>query len=404
VSLEELMRPDTQLGELPRQRLRRSCWQNGVLDETKPVEHGHRHLEAVGRRACADARDYHSGQTTHVATAPPSVGSGRYRLRRRLGRGAFGAVYDGWDLAEDTRVAVKLLAPWVSVDAVLREARLHRRLSRHPRIVGMRNVVIAADPSPFVVMEYVPGGSLQALVEQRRPTIVEAQRWLRDSLEALCHAHGNDVLHRDIKPSNLLLGGDGHVMLSDFGVSEDSVRRAGPPLAMYPAILPPEFGTAPTTVQTDLWLIGVLGWQLLVGGRPDLDAAQAGRLAAPHRRSIDVPIALSRAVMAGLEPTPASRPASAERMLERIAAVPIRAGWHDRIDPDPAIVQTWQADAQGGAVTVSIRQRRKDFLVVATAAPGGRLRARRRAATATLAGARRQARGWLLEVVDGRPL
>jgi serine/threonine protein kinase len=339
-----------------------------------------------------------------VAAGGSTIGDGRWTLRRRLGRGAFGTAWEAHDLDEDITVAVKLLKPTVRPSDVLREARLHRRLSEHPRIVTMRNVLVAATPSPFVVLDYMPSGSLDAVLAVRRPTVVEAQRWLRDTLEALAHAHGMNVLHRDVKPSNLLLGADGHALLTDFGVAEDSVRRAARAPGMYPLTLPPEFGSAPATEQTDLWLVGILGWQLLTGHRPDLAAAHAGRLELPHRASLEVPMALSRAVMEGLAPDPADRPDSAERMLERVRAVPIRCGWHDVAPVDPAIIRAWRADDAGRGVVVQIRRRTRDFEVTAAASPGARLQRRRRVVCATVAAANQQARRWLEQVVRGTPL
>lgn len=333
-----------------------------------------------------------------------TIGDGRWTLRRRLGSGAFGTAWEAHDRDEDRTVVVKLLDPRVKPDDVLREARLHARLSEHPRIVRMRNVLVSARPSPFVVLDHVAAGSLDAVLSSRRPTVVEAQRWLRDVLEALAHAHDMNVLHRDIKPSNLLLGPDGHAMLTDFGVAEDSVRRAADEPGMYPLTLPPEFGSSPTTEQTDLWLVGILGWQLLTGQRPDLATARAGSLQLPHRLSPEVPIALSRAIMEGLEVNPANRPRSAERMLERVRAVAIHCGWHDLSPADPAIVRAWQADASGGSVTVQILRRSKDFVVAASAPTGSRLRRRRRTVCTTLASANQQARQWLQQVVAGTPL
>lgn len=342
-----------------------------------------------------------------MASAGTRIGDGRYELRRRLGSGAFGTAWEAWDLDEDAQVVVKLLKPGVRPDEVLREARLHRRLSKHDRVVSMRNVLVSATPSPFVVLDYVPGGSIDAVLKARRPTVVETQRWLIDVLEALAHAHSGPrpVLHRDIKPSNLLLGQDDHVMLTDFGVAEDSVRRAAVTPGMYPLTLPPEFlAGAPTTEQTDLWLVSILGWQLLVGRRPDLAAAHAGKLELPHRHSLEVPMSLSRAVMEGLAPNPVDRPQSAERMLESIAGPSIRHGWSDHLSTDPDVMQGWVADADAGGVVVRIRRRSRDYEVAATAPSGSRLRKRRRAFHPTLAAARQQARTWLTQVVGGKPL
>jgi serine/threonine protein kinase len=333
------------------------------------------------------------------------VGGSRYELQSVLGSGAFGTAWRGFDHDEHATVAVKLLNPTTTPDAVLREARLHRRLSEHPRIVGIRNVEIGANPSSFVVMELVERGSVQDILDGSRPTVLETHRWLRDVLEALDHAHQENVLHRDIKPSNLLLSPDGHAMLTDFGVAEDSIRRAVPEPDMYPLTLPPEFGSEPTTVQTDLWLVGVLGWQLLVGRRPDLSEAYTGKLPLPHRYSPEVPIALSRAIMPALEPDPTNRPSSAERMLETLTSVPVHCGWRDEASPDPQVIRCWQADEGGGGVIVEIRARpRGGYLVEGRAPKGSRLLERRRAVEQTEAGALKCARGWLTAAVSGHKL
>jgi serine/threonine protein kinase len=319
--------------------------------------------------------------------------------------GSFGTAWEAFDHDEQAVVAVKLLSPATIPDDVLREARLQRRLSEHPRIVSMRNVEVGANPSSFVVMDLVPGGSVDGVLKVRRPTIVETQRWIRDVLEALDHAHRENVLHRDIKPSNLLLNAEGHAILTDFGVAEDSFFRTLPAPGMYPFTLPPEFPPGPTTVRSDLWLVGMLAWQLLVGKRPDLRRAQSGTLHAPHRESQEVPIALSRAIMPPLRPDPLDRPESAQRLLEAVGRVPVHCGWRDIAHTDPLTIKCWQADEAGGEVTVRISRRpRGGYLVEASAPPGSRLRVRRHAVEGSEAAALQRARSWLTAVVAGRPL
>jgi serine/threonine protein kinase len=333
------------------------------------------------------------------------IGGVRYELQSPIGNGMFGTVWRAFDHDEQSELALKLLNPTTTPDRVLREAQLQRRLSAHPRIVSMRNVEVGANPSSFVALELIEGGSVANVLQNRRPTVLETHRWIRDVLEALDHAHEENVLHRDIKPSNLLLGGDGHTMLTDFGVAEDSFRRAMPDPGMYQLTLPPEFGSGPTTVQTDLWLVGILAWHLLVGRRPDLATAHAGKLPLPHRYSHEVPIALSRAIMPALNPDPAARPESAQRMLETISRVPVHCGWNDVATSDPAVVRFWQADDDGDRVVVEIRRRpRGGFLVEGRALTGSRLRAKRRTVTGTEAAALQRARSWLTAAVGGARL
>jgi len=328
----------------------------------------------------------------------------RYELIAPLGRGGFGEVWEAIDHHEDAEVAVKFLDPAVTPDRVLLEASLQRRLSAHRRIVSIRTVDIGASPTSYVVQDLHRAGSLDDVLKTRRPTVRESVRWMQDVLEALAHAHAENVLHLDVKPTNLLLGPDGHALLTDFGVAEDSIRRAGSASEMYGLTLPPEFYAMPTGIYSDIWLTGVFGWQLLVGVRPELVAAHTGGLLLPHRYSPDVPIALSRAISGALEVTPTDRPASAERMLEAVCKVPIHCGWQEVTPADIGVLRRWEADEGGDGVILEIRERRSDFLVTAKAQPGHRLHARRRSAQATRAGAEQQARAWLTQAVGGTPL
>jgi len=171
----------------------------------------------------------------HVGMRLGGVAGDRYELVRRLGNGVFGVAWEAVDHHEQQVVALKLLDPRIKPDRVLLEAQLQRRLSEHPRIVSIMNVELGANPSSFVALEFVRAGSLQSVLDARRPTVLESVRWIRDVLEALDHTHQEGVLHRDVKPSNLLLGPDGHAMLTDFGVAEDSVHKLLPDPGMYPA-------------------------------------------------------------------------------------------------------------------------------------------------------------------------
>lgn len=329
----------------------------------------------------------------------------RYKLQKNLGAGAFGDAWQAVDRDEAAIVAVKLLDPKTKPDDVLREAQLHRRLSEHPRIVSMRNVELGANPTSFVVTELMPGGSIKDIIRSRRPTIVETHRWLRDVLEALSHAHSLHVLHRDVKPSNVLLGADGRARLTDFGISEDSVRRLATEPGMYSLTLPPEFGSRRTDERTDIWLVGLMGWQLLVGQRPDLAKAHAGTLDLAHRHSPEVPLAMAKAIAAAIAPDPDDRPQSADRLSDLLGKVTPAAGWADVAPSDPAIHRAWEADEAGGRVVVEIRtMARGGYSIAAHAAKGSRLSSRRDERAPTLAAATQCARRWLLAVVEGQRL
>ncbi|HVT70774.1 MAG TPA: serine/threonine-protein kinase, partial [Trebonia sp.] len=120
----------------------------------------------------------------------------------------------------DRPVAVKLLRKPLrghrtAAARFREEAALLARL-RHPGIVGVHGVGLLPDGGHFLVMELIEGSDLS---RQHRPPVVEALRWVAEAAEAIAYAHRAGVVHCDLKPSNLLLGVDGHVRVSDFGLA-----------------------------------------------------------------------------------------------------------------------------------------------------------------------------------------
>lgn len=155
-----------------------------------------------------------------------------YRIIKVLGRGGMGSVYEAEDSAIGRRVALKLISTeyLASVEAVQRfrqEGRMASAIS-HPRCV----FVLGADEfqgRPYIVMELMPGETLQGLVEQRGGPLPapEAIAKILDVIEGLREAHALGVIHRDVKPSNCFLDADGRVKVGDFGLSKSLDRDAG---------------------------------------------------------------------------------------------------------------------------------------------------------------------------------
>ena len=149
---------------------------------------------------------------------------GGYRLVRLVGRGGMGSVYEAEDLESGRRVALKLLAgdsvaSPEAVERFRREGRLASTIA-HPRCV----FVLAADEEegrPYIVMELMPGETLQSLVERSGPLPPrEATGKILDVIEGLTEAHQVGIIHRDVKPSNCFLEADGRVKIGDFGLSK----------------------------------------------------------------------------------------------------------------------------------------------------------------------------------------
>jgi AraC family transcriptional regulator of adaptative response/methylated-DNA-[protein]-cysteine methyltransferase len=268
----------------------------------------------------------------------PRVGhliAGRYELRRLLGTGGMGVVYEARDRVVDESVALKLLRPDRSVGdqglgPVAAEVRLTRRIT-HPNVVRTHDVGQAGD-ARFLVMEYVEGVSLAELLTRyhRLPAaaVVVLGMQLCRALEVV-HARG--VLHRDVKPQNILLTAEGQLKLTDFGVA--ALRDAagaiaaghttpGTPPYMAPELL---FGE-PADARTDVFAAGVVLHQALTGRLP-FDAPTPTQLAARMLRGGPLPITsdasvarpLAYLVAAALAAEPNERPASAAAFHDALA-------------------------------------------------------------------------------------
>ena len=268
----------------------------------------------------------------------PRVGqliAGRYELRRLLGTGGMGVVYEARDRVVDESVALKLLRADLSVGdqglgPVAAEVRLTRRIT-HPNVVRTHDVGQAGD-ARFLVMEYVEGVSLAELLTRyhRLPAaaVVVLGMQLCRALEVV-HARG--VLHRDVKPQNILLTAEGQLKLTDFGVA--ALRDAagaiaaghttpGTPPYMAPELL---FGE-PADARTDVFAAGVVLHQALTGRLP-FDAPTPTELAARMLRGGPLPITsdasvarpLAYLVAAALAAEPNERPASAAAFHDALA-------------------------------------------------------------------------------------
>lgn len=209
------------------------------------------------------------------------VVAGRYRLGRVVGRGGMGRVWQAHDEILDREVAVKEVMPIAGVapgrtdiwERTIREARTAARL-RHPSVVRVYDVHFA-DGRPWIVMEYVEGRSLHAVVRDDGPLAVAAVAKIGLALlDGLAAAHAAGVLHRDVTPRNVMLTDDGQALLGDFGVAvfaEESFRANATRedvLLASPAYVAPERVLAgESTTSTDLWSLGATLY-LAVEGRP----------------------------------------------------------------------------------------------------------------------------------------
>jgi eukaryotic-like serine/threonine-protein kinase len=262
----------------------------------------------------------------------PRVVAGRYRLEERIGAGAMGVVWRGTDERLGRVVAVKQVFLHAGLDdreaeevrqRTLREGRIAARL-QHPHAISVFDASIEGD-EPWLVMEYLPSRSLagvlgeQGTLEPR--TVARIGRQVADALDA---AHQAGIVHRDVKPGNVLLGADGTVKITDFGISRATgdltLTRTGM-LAGTPAYLAPEVARGEdSTSASDVFSLGATLYAAVEGmppfGADDnalalLHAVAAGKVVPPTQAG-----PLTALLMRLLRDDPAERPSAAQARQE----------------------------------------------------------------------------------------
>jgi len=211
---------------------------------------------------------------------PDSPGRvGPYRVLRLLGEGGMGVVYLVEREDVGGRAALKLLRDgWVSPSRRARFLTEQRTLAQldHPAIAQLHDAGALPDGTPWFAMEYVEGVPLTEYCRARSCSLAERLRLFRAVCEAVQHAHRHAVIHRDLKPSNILVKPDGAVKLLDFGIAKhlDPTGPATDPTRtglrlMTPAYAAPEqVEGGRLGVQTDVYALGVLLFELLAGRLP----------------------------------------------------------------------------------------------------------------------------------------
>ncbi|HKR65249.1 MAG TPA: serine/threonine-protein kinase [Thermoanaerobaculia bacterium] len=299
-------------------------------------------------RVDSDARPLRP--TSGAQFAPGTIIAGRYRISGILGSGGMGEVYRADDTKLDQPVALKFLPARLARDPVLL-ARLHDevRLGRqvaHPNVCRIYDI-IDWDGAHFVAMEYVDGEDLSRLLRRiGRIAHDKAVDITRGIAAGLAAAHAKGILHRDLKPANIMIDSRGDARVMDFGLAlasgEDDGTISGTPAYMAPEL----FDESPATVQSDLYALGLVMYELFTGKRvhnartmPERMRELTSDVTTPSSVIRDIDPAVERVILRCLHHDPAQRPQSAREVILALpGGDPLAAAMAAGETPSPRVV------------------------------------------------------------------
>jgi len=264
---------------------------------------------------------------------------GKYVIEERLGKGAMGMVYRGFDPAIGRAVALKTIRKDVLGED--RAAAAHARFKREAQAAGQLghpNIVTVYEYGEdngmvYIAMEYVEGRDLKEILKRgERLTIGASLNIMCQLLDALAYSHRHGVVHRDIKPANIILLPDGTIKITDFGIAhvETSSLTQHGEIMGTPAYMSPEQcrGDALDS-RTDIFSAGVIMYQLLTAEKPFPGKEMTTIMhrvvnvepLSPTELNCRIPAALNQCVVKALAKNPAERFQTAEEFLAAIRAV-----------------------------------------------------------------------------------
>jgi serine/threonine protein kinase len=312
---------------------------------------------------------------------------GRYHLLEQLGEGGMAVVYKAYDTRLEREVAIKVIRsgafPADTLDEALkrfeREAKSLAKLS-HPNIVKVHDFG-EHEGSPYLVMEYLPGGTLKKLLGKPIPW-QETVRLILPVARSVAYAHQRGILHRDIKPANILITESGEPMLSDFGIAkifqgDQSTALTGSGMAIgTPEYMAPEQWNGNTSPQSDLYSLGIVLYEMVAGRKPyvaDTPAAILIKqvtepLPAPHQFAADLPEPVEYVLIKALAKDPQDRYPDVNalvRALENLqGTIPATSL------PEAVLLASTQADLVGGSKTILPAEVPETHKVVEPSFPG----------------------------------
>jgi serine/threonine-protein kinase len=335
------------LGPYPHPREDREPRAHAGTDPDRIIDHRPAELDPELAPTDVSGRDASDTDVLGADAPPPDprpdqLGGqlGRYRILGRLGCGGMGEVFLAEDPALRRGVAIKRIRPGLERDRAFRarlrrEAQLAARLS-HRAIVQVFDL-ISHDDVDHMVMEYVPGPSLHALLAGTPMPIAEAVRIAAELADGLVYAHQQGVVHRDLKLENILISIDGQPKIADFGIARhvatvgdgrgpEPLTNDGLVVGTSRAMSPEQIEGRDVDARSDLFSFGVLIYEMVTGASPFATASDAMTLLRVlHERHVSaaarlpaVPRALSELIDHLLEKDPAKRPDDARSVRDRL--------------------------------------------------------------------------------------
>ena len=249
-----------------------------------------------------------------------------YTVKEALGKGGMGTVYRAIHQGLNRTVAIKIFKPKAAdrdlfVERLKREGKLMAKL-KHPNVLAIYSASVMEDGTPYLVLEYVKGEDLQQKLQNE--FTINPRAALRIAIkvcEGLSAVHKLGIIHRDIKPGNVLLGKNGSVKVTDFGVSKDlkakdqatSLTMTGTTVGTADYMSPEQTRNEELTPRSDLYSLGVLLYEMLMGVTPRGKFQPLSKAKVPKK--------LELLILRCLQQDPLKRPASADTLAQALRKI-----------------------------------------------------------------------------------
>jgi len=262
------------------------------------------------------------GGSVALEAGPGTLVADVYEVRKKIGAGGMGLVYEALDRRLERRVAVKKMREEIRADPreaarFLQEARMVAKL-RHPNVVEIY-AIVEDGPDIYLVFEFVDGKTVHRLIdEQGKLPFAQALGILRGACAALEYAHGRGVIHRDLKPANIMITPEGLVKVMDFGVArqaQDSMARLSTSRTVVgtPPYMAPEQEQGAVCKESDLYALAVCLYEMVTGDMPfsgagaEMLLCKMNKTYPPASGRASLPPGFDAFLSRALEPDPARR-------------------------------------------------------------------------------------------------